>query len=259
MRKRTMKGEERERRGTGSVSTYGRLPNAKEQPKFNYILHHPGDSQDGTFKVLYAWQANQANKEAREAGEDRIWVKQKRQKNSFLGIGEDTAKQVSEGFHGRKTEYVEDIIEIEKYRTKLAHLGDLVEFEILDRGGRAVIPIEFEEHDTEGHVSVGATPDRAQILLSGGDQCLDLDSFTDLSENEKRKDYVRIGEVYSISYYTDKHHLTGPKYQEKGTEYIHVFGEEEGGERPVLIYDRLNERLMLIGGSYEIRDEGIWN
>lgn len=183
----------------------------------------------------------------------------RRQKNSFLGIGEDTATQLTEGFHGRKAQYVEDVIEIEKYRTNLAHLGDLVELEIMAESGRAVIPIEFEEHDTEGHVSVGGTTDRAQILFSGGDQCLDLDSFQDITEEEKRKDYVCIGKVYSISYYTDKHHLTGPKYQKDGTEYIHVFGEEKGGKLPTLMYDRLNERMMLVGGSYEIRDEGIYN
>ncbi len=170
----------------------------------------------------------------------------------------DSATSVSEGFHGRKPYYIEDILEIERYRTKLAHLGDLVEFEILSSNGRSVIPINFALHDTEEHVSVSSTPDRMQLILSGGDQSIDLESF-DLSDNEKRKDYVCIGEVFSISYFTDKHHLSGPKYQADGTEYIHKFGEEEGGIRPELMYDRLNERILLIGGSYEVRDEGIYN
>lgn len=171
----------------------------------------------------------------------------------------EEATEVSEGFHGRSPEYIEDIIEIEKYRTKLAHLGDLVEFEILDHSGRKVTPINFAEHDSEEHVSVSSTPDRRQILLNGGNQSIDLDSFSDLSDSEREKDYVKLGEVFSISYYTDKHHLEGPAYQKDGTEYIHKFGEEEGGERPILVYDRLNSRMLLVGGSYEVRDEGIYN
>lgn len=180
-----------------------------------------------------------------------------RQRNSSGTLEEST--ELTEGFHGRKAEYVEDILEIEKYRKNLAHLGDLVEFEILCRNGKQVTPINFADHDSDEHVSVGGTPDRQQIILSGGNQSIDLDSFFEISDTEKRKDYVRVGEIYSISYFTDKHHLTGPKYQKDGTEYIHVFGEEEEGERPELVYDRLNQRMMIIGGSYEIRDEGIWN
>jgi hypothetical protein len=182
-----------------------------------------------------------------------------RRKNPNVDDSIEDATQVSEGFHGRPQRYIEDVIEVEKYRTKLAHLGDLVEFELLDKSGRKVIPISFAEHDTEEHVSVGATPDRYQLILTGGNQSIDLGAFDDLGENEKLKDYVCLGEVYSISYFTDKHHLEGPKYQKDGTEYIHKFGEEENGERPELMYDRLNERMMLIGGSYEIRDEGIYN
>ncbi len=182
-----------------------------------------------------------------------------RRKNPDVEESYTSAKEVSDGFHGRPTRYIEDVLEIEQYRTKFAHLGDLVEFEILDKSGRKVIPINFAEHDSEEHVSVASTPDRYQLLLVGGNQSIDLESFEDLSDNEKRKDYVCLGEVFSISYFTDKHHLTGPKYQRDGTEYIHKFGEEEGGERPTMMYDRLNDRMLLIGGSYEVRDEGIYN
>lgn len=178
-------------------------------------------------------------------------------KNSGESLSE--AKSLTEGFHGRKAQYVEDIIEIERYRTKLAHLGDLIEFEILDhRSNKHVIPINFAAPDTEEHVSIGF-PNRYQLILSGGNQSIDLDSFPALSNNEREKDYVQIGSIFSISYFTDKHHLEGPKYQADGTEYIHKFGEEEGGELPTLVYDRLNEHMMLVGGSYEIRDEGIYN
>lgn len=187
-----------------------------------------------------------------------------RRKNSSKGVEEfQKAREVAEGFHGRPARNIEDVIEVERYRTKLAKLGDLIELEVLDKTGKSVTPITFasEENnaDEEDYVSASSTPDRNQILFVGGNQIIDLDAFDYLHENELAKDYVFVGECYSISYYTDKHHLEGPKYQKEGTPYIHKFGEEEGGERPFLVYDKLNEHLLLVGGSYEVRDEGIYN
>lgn len=46
------------------------------QPKFAYVLHHPGHPQHGTYKVLYADQANDANRHSKENGENRVWIKQ---------------------------------------------------------------------------------------------------------------------------------------------------------------------------------------
>jgi hypothetical protein len=189
----------------------------------------------------------------------------KKTKNSGKGVEEfEKARELAEGFHGRPARDIEDIIEIERYRTKLAKLGDLIELEVLCKDGDDVIPIAFasEENDSpeEDFVSVSSTPDRRQILFVAGNQIVDLSEFdSELTENELSKDYVCLGECFSISYWTDKHHLEGPEYQKEGTSYIHKFGEEEGGERPTLVYDRLNERLLLVGGSYEIRDEGIYN
>lgn len=226
-------------------------------------------------KTKYVWRIEyrdefdtkkQAEEYAKSIGyESRViqlrdkWYVKYKEKESNPGSSHESASKVAEGFHGRANTYIEDIIEVEHYRSNLAHLGDLVEFEILDPTGRKVTPINFAEHDSEEHVSVGSTSQRNQLILSGGNQSIDLDSFDDLSDSEKQKDLVQIGLIHSISYFTDKHHLEGPKYQQTGTEYIHVFGEEEGGEKPLLVYDKLNCRMWLVGGSYEVRDEGIYN
>lgn len=169
----------------------------------------------------------------------------------------EESAELSRSFHGRDNEYIEDVIEPFNYRRDLAHLGDLTELEVMV-DNKHVVPINFAPPDTEEHVSLSSSPDRRQLYLSGGDQTIDLDEWDELSEWEKEKDFVCLGEVFSITYFTDKHHLEGPKSQEKGVEYIHEFGEE-GGTRPKLVYDRLNENLTLVGGSYEVRDEGIWN
>jgi hypothetical protein len=53
----------------------------RRQPKYPYILRAPGNSQDGTFKMLYADQAKEANRDAKKAGEKREWVRATRSMN----------------------------------------------------------------------------------------------------------------------------------------------------------------------------------
>jgi hypothetical protein len=97
------------------------------------------------------------------------------------------------------------------------------------------------------------------IEFVGGDQSLDLEDLqVSELEIETNKRYVQIGEVFSISYFADKHHLTGPKSQAYGTEYIHEFGED-GGDRPILVYDARDKKMKLVGGSYKVEEEGIKN
>ena len=63
-------------------------------------------------------------------------------------------------------------------------------------------------------------------------------------------------------YWADKSHLEGPKYQAKGAQYEHYFGESEDGgedgEMPTLIYNVENCAMHLAGGSYEVKAEGIY-
>ena len=78
----------------------------------------------------------------------------------------------------------------------------------------------------------------------------------DGAAGEAGKYLVYVGMVWAVSYFADKHHLSGPKSQKNGIEYRHEFGEE-GGELPHLIYDARNAHLILAGGSYVIEPEGI--
>ena len=71
-----------------------------------------------------------------------------------------------------------------------------------------------------------------------------------------------VGPVREITYWADKHHLSGPKSQAKWIEYFHEFGEriqfdEDEGELPYLVFDRRNRKLLLVGGAYTIEPEGI--
>ena len=167
----------------------------------------------------------------------------------------DKAIELSKGFHGRDVNEIIDIVEREKYHSKGAILGILIELELLTDEGTTVLPINFEG----SNINVVGSVDRNNIYFIGGDQSINLEDVEEYSESELRKQYLSLGPVYSITYFTDKWHLEGPKYQQKGTPYQHEFGEEEDGELPELVYDIWNKKMMLAGGSYSIEDEGIKN
>ena len=181
------------------------------------------------------------------------------------------AQELAEGFHGREVRDNYEIVEVDKYPSNLAEMGVLLDLcVVVSDSDDEVLPIKFSEQDypelgNKDNVMVCATPDRQQIVFKGGDQEIDyvealkaLGWHKDTIREQEGKYKIVLGEVYSIGYFTDKHHLTGPKEQKRGPPYEHKFGEQ-GGERPLLVYDTVNGRVELVGGSYEIRDEGIYN
>lgn len=72
-----------------------------------------------------------------------------------------------------------------------------------------------------------------------------------LKDFDTSKDTLDLGPVTYIVYRTKKAFDNFKEY-----EYKHKLGEESG-DRPALIYDRRNRRLILAGGNYEVRPEGI--
>lgn len=191
---------------------------------------------------------------------------------------EDEAEELARGFHGRENRETLDIVETESYRENLAILGEMVELEVFieSRSDEGLVPICFSREVQEDIVYLGSSPDRKQLYLTG-DTGLPDDWLQEASPESWGKDKVPIGYVYSVSYFADKHHLTGGGGQEFGTEYIHCFGEQTfehkgkgdkvfkleekivAGLLPMLVYDRLGERMELVGGGYDVRDEGIWD
>lgn len=180
------------------------------------------------------------------------------------------AQEVARGFHGRENRESFEFTVEEPYRQQLALLGPMLDVEVLieSRAGDGLITLPFEE------VMLSCSTDRKQLYLVG-DTGLPDDWLEDNCPSWD-KDKVPIGWVYSISYFADKHHLTGSKQQKDGAEYIHCFGEQTfpGGGRkkihkldekvsagllPLLIYNRLSCGMELVGGGYVVKDEGIWD
>jgi len=153
------------------------------------------------------------------------------------------AAELSEAFHGRPLERVTLLAERVKERTQLAELGELVELDIITPAGEQ-FALPFEG----ARVRLAASPKGGQLYLCGGDQQVDLDA---LGIEETGKDKVLLGVVDEITYHTAK---ALDDFQPHN--YFHELGEESGS-RPLLIYDRLNRSLELVGGNYRTQPEGL--
>jgi len=154
-----------------------------------------------------------------------------------------SAGKLSEIFHGRPVQQIALVEQSVRERTQLAELGELVSLQITTPAGD---PCEI---DTEGRgVVLAASPSGGQLYLMGGDQEVDPEDF---GIEETGKDKVLLGAVDEITYLTAKA-LDDFELHD----YFHELGEESG-ERPLLVYDRLNRMLELVDGHYSTRAEGL--
>lgn len=160
--------------------------------------------------------------------------------------------QLVEEFHGRPSSGETEVEEVERYHKRMAVLGDLTELAV-QISKKKELPIVF----VSGRPQLCSNAKGTQLEIIGGDQALDVSAFG-LSEEEQEKELIELGPLHSVTYFTDKHHLKGPKYQKEGCEYVHVFSED-GGKKPLLVYDGLSKKLLVVGGSYQMSGEGVVN
>ena len=147
------------------------------------------------------------------------------------------AAALSEAFHGRPAQSQRDYIEEIREHGVLAELGRLNEI-VLRKPKRT---IRFDRA-----TRLASSEDGMQLFIVGGDQSVDLKSFPD---TDPSKEKVSLGEVESLTYSTSKHHLD--EEDKQPGPYIHMLAEE-GGTRPLLVYDTRNHLLEFVGGSYRI-------
>lgn len=182
------------------------------------------------------------------------------------GSSRTEARQLAERFHGREVESIVNVLENYSEPRNLAELGTLVELVVNPTNSRYEYPINFEgqnEEDVKYQIRVCSDPKGQQIYFVGGSQDISsviktINEDRDSMLNLEHKQFIILGNCVSIAYFTDKHHLVGPKSQRYGTCYEHQFGEDNG-VTPILAYDKRNKRLMLLGGSYTVEDRGIIN
>jgi hypothetical protein len=130
-----------------------------------------------------------------------------------------------------------------------AQLGELLSLYVKPPLGGQVREIRFQKPRP---ILVTDTTAR-QLYFVGGDQEISEEGLK-LFNEETAGTKIELGACRRIDYKQRKEHVPDPDIDE----WRHNFGEETG-VKPSLYYDRLSRRLLLKGGAYEVRPEGITN
>ena len=109
------------------------------------------------------------------------------------------------------------------------------------------IPLMVYDVSGDG-IRLVASADGRQLYLLGGKQVEFADFLPDF-DTDLNKDRVSLGAMLCLTYSAMK--LQAGDTEERG--YYHVFGEE-GGYPPGAIYDLLNKRIVIYGGTYHLND-----
>jgi hypothetical protein len=160
----------------------------------------------------------------------------------------EDAQAMFQKFHGRKSTTIEEVQQRQQYRRTMSGLGVLMflRTDLTQEWNGKGVGLTFSDEDK---VVVASDPAGNQIYFLGGNQ----DVTGIMPKGTAQKDFIDLGECDVIIYTADKDF---DNFEEK--DYQHEFGEETG-ERPRLMFDRLNQQLYLIGGAYEVKREGIVN
>jgi len=102
-----------------------------------------------------------------------------------------------------------------------------------------------------GAPDVAAEPNAKQIYIVGGNQ--NIEGQLGKLGADASKEYLDLGFIYLVEYFTQKRF---DRFEP--VSYWHHFGEKTHVQ-PRLAYDRLRHRLLVQGGEYQIRPEGITN
>ncbi|HEV3041882.1 MAG TPA: hypothetical protein VHA33_29225 [Candidatus Angelobacter sp.] len=155
----------------------------------------------------------------------------------------EAAVEMFETFHGRRPGSIREIEVRQNDRRNLSGCGTLMYLQMEDG-----MPLNFSE-DRHPPI-VACDPDGNQLYFLGN---VDLEPCLEQEGIDLSKDMIVVGDVQYIIYTTDKDFHN---FEEK--DYQHEFGEE-GGELPVLMFNKLDRTMWLLGGSYVIKREGIVN
>lgn len=131
-----------------------------------------------------------------------------------------------------------------------AQLGELLALYVKPARGGQVQEITFDRPRPK----VVSDESARQIWFAGGDQDLS-DSLSAFGAHDRGgAGLLELGEARRIDYKQRKQHVPHPE----SDEWRHEFGEETG-VRPIVLFDQAHKRILLEGGDYEIRREGIVN
>jgi hypothetical protein len=165
-----------------------------------------------------------------------------------LKRGNPSAPALREEFVGVPAEFETVLTEPHMPAGDYAQLGELLALYVKPGRGQQVQQIAFADRPM-----LVSDESARQLYFVGGDQDIS-GSLAVFGAEDHGGGHFQLGEVRRIDYKQRKEHVAHPDLDE----WRHEFGEESG-VRPVLWFDANAHRLLLKGGEYEIRREGIVN
>jgi hypothetical protein len=171
-----------------------------------------------------------------------------RLRRGWKPVRNPSAAAIREDFTGMPAEWVTVQDEPHMPAGDYAQLGKLLALYVKPHKGGQVQTIRGRD------VMVLSDESARQIWFAGGDQ--DIHSALDIfGARQRGPGLFELGQARRIDYKQRKEHVPHP---DKGDEWRHEFGEETG-DLPIVLFDANKSRLLLEGGAYEIRPEGIVN
>ena len=150
-----------------------------------------------------------------------------------------------EDFHGIAPAEVIRVQETAEQRKEYVALGELV---LLSGRWTDGGTFQIESDD----IKLAANPEGTQLYFIGGSQSAVM-NYLVKSGADTSKDLIEIGEATRVIYQTRKE-----MDQFRVANYDHKLGEN-GGRPPILFFDKVRRRLFLVGGTYQVKPEGIVN
>lgn len=170
-----------------------------------------------------------------------------------------SAEKLYQKFHGRPSDSSFAVKEKEHVHSHLAQLGTLTEIVVaikIGGQGKAVLyrlkaSETAKSHSDRKAVHLTSNEDGTQLFLTGGDQSLNLKALGFVSSEIKEQ--MVIGQIKELTYRTQK------SFDDfKTIDYFHGLGEENGN-KPLLLYKPRDKKLLIFGGDYQVKPEGIVN
>ena len=131
-----------------------------------------------------------------------------------------------------------------------------VKYVVLDFSGGQKIPTSITFKTYGDGVRVVSASGGSQIYFLGGKQ--DISEFLPLFGVDGSKDLIGLGVLVALTYLAAKRFPDDKEVDNKVIAWQHILGEE-GGDPPLIFYNKLQKRLFLAGGSYSIERPGIVN
>jgi hypothetical protein len=170
-----------------------------------------------------------------------------RSRHSWGPRGNPSAEALRESFTGTEVDRVTVHREGHMPAGDYALLGKLLALYVKPLAGGQVQVIKPKG------TQVVSDESARQLYFVGGDQDITL-ALGIFGARERSAGLFELGEARRIDYKQRKEHVPDPDVDE----WRHEFGEETG-ERPLVLFDAKHKRLLLEGGAYVVRAEGIVN